>query len=63
VSAANKAKETYLLSGLINCGDCNGAMVGNRKFAGRNKTLYVTERSGNKKTKARMSKSALSMLM
>lgn len=41
-SAANKAKEIYLLSGLIYCGKCNGAMVGNRKTAGRNKTIYKT---------------------
>lgn len=51
--AANKAKETYLLSGLIYCGKCGGAMVGNRRYSGRNKDLYVTyECSTRKRTKA-----------
>lgn len=40
--AANKAKEIYLLSGLIFCGKCGGAMVGNRRYSGRNKSLYIT---------------------
>ena len=40
--AANSAKENYLLSGLILCGECGGSFAGNRKFAGRNKSLYVT---------------------
>ncbi len=48
-----KAKENYLLSGLIVCGEClkNGlshTMVGNRVFSGRNKRLYVTYRCSNK---------------
>lgn len=48
----NKAKEIYLLSGIIYCGKCGGAMVGNRRRAGRNKTLYVTyECSTRKRTK------------
>lgn len=38
--AANSAKETYLLSGLIFCGECNGGMYGQRKFSGRNKSKY-----------------------
>ena len=36
----NAAKEIYLLSGIIKCGKCGGAMTGTRKFAGRDKTLY-----------------------
>ena len=40
--ASYAAKEIYLLSGIIFCGKCGGAMVGNRRFAGRNKTLYCT---------------------
>ena len=49
---ANKAKEIYLLSGLISCGQCGGAMVGNRKTAGRNKDLYVSyECATRKRTK------------
>ena len=49
---ANSAKEIYLLSGLIYCGKCGGAMTGTRKFAGRNKSLYVSyECSTRKRTK------------
>lgn len=49
----NSAKETYLLSGLIYCGKCTGAMTGTRKHAGRNKELYVSyECSTRKRTKA-----------
>lgn len=48
-----RAKENYLLSGLVVCGECqkNGlshSMVGNRVFAGRNKRLYITYRCSNK---------------
>ena len=50
---AHKAKETYLLSGLIFCSKCGGAMVGNRRHSGRNKTLYAAyECSTRKRTKA-----------
>ncbi len=38
--AANSAKDSYLLSGLIFCGECNGGMYGQRKFSGRNKNKY-----------------------
>lgn len=49
---ANSAKEIYLLAGLIYCGKCNGAMTGTRKYAGRNKDLYVSyECSTRKRTK------------
>jgi site-specific DNA recombinase len=49
---ANSAKEIYLLSGLIYCGKCGGAMTGNRRHSGRNKSLYVTyECSTRKRTK------------
>ncbi|CAK4840645.1 unnamed protein product [Aphanomyces euteiches] len=43
-----KAKELYLLSGLIVCGEClknhgqDYAMMGNTKHSGRNKLKYVT---------------------
>lgn len=43
-----KAKENYLLSGLIFCGECGHAMQGNSRLCGRNKTRYVTYRCGNK---------------
>jgi site-specific DNA recombinase len=48
------AKEMYLLSGLIVCGECltncgkDYAMSGNRKFCGRNKLKYVSYRCGNR---------------
>ncbi|HEX9062222.1 MAG TPA: recombinase family protein [Clostridia bacterium] len=51
VRAANNAVEVYLLSGKIFCGECEGAYVGNRKFAGRNKTLQVTYRCSTRKSK------------
>jgi len=47
--AANKAKETYLLSGIIYCGKCGGSMVGNRKYAGRNRTLYLSYECSKRK--------------
>ncbi len=49
---ARSAKEIYLLSGLIYCGKCGGAMTGNRRRAGRNKDLYVSyECATRKRTK------------
>lgn len=51
VRAANNAVEVYLLSGKIFCGECECAYVGNRKFAGRNKTLQVTYRCSVRKNK------------
>jgi len=47
--AAYKAREIYLLSGIIYCGKCGGAMVGNRRHSGRNKTLYVTYECSTRK--------------
>lgn len=41
--AANKAKELYLLSGLIFCGECNKPMQGNRRKS-NNKPLYCSYR-------------------
>ncbi len=43
-----QARETYLLSGKIFCGECGQAFGGARKFSGRNKTLYVTYRCFNR---------------
>lgn len=42
---ANKAKELYLLTGLIFCGCCGSAMQGNRRGA-KNKPMYVSYRCG-----------------
>jgi site-specific DNA recombinase len=47
--AAAKAKEVYLLTGLIYCGKCNGVMVGNRAKQGRNKQIYAYYECNNKK--------------
>ena len=43
-----QAKESYLLAGKIFCGECGHAFGGARKFAGRNKRLYVTYRCVNR---------------
>ncbi|QNK57437.1 recombinase family protein [Paenibacillus sp. PAMC21692] len=49
-----RAKELYLLSGLIVCGEClknlgyEYAMIGNTKYSGRSKLKYVTYRCGNR---------------
>ena len=51
VRAAHNAKEVYLLSGKIFCGECGSAYLGNRKRSGRNKTLQVTYRCGGRKMK------------
>ena len=49
---AYSAKEIYLLSGLIYCSKCGGAMTGTRRRAGRNKDLYISyECSTRKRTK------------
>jgi site-specific DNA recombinase len=45
------AKEIYLLTSKIVCGECGGAFIGNRKKCGRSKSLYVTYRCVTRKTK------------
>jgi len=45
----NKAREVYLLSGKIYCGKCGGAMVGNRRRAGRNKDIYASYECSTRK--------------
>ena len=42
------AKEPYMLSGLIFCGECGAAFSGNRRVGGRNKTLCVSYRCGQR---------------
>lgn len=44
---ANKAKENYLLSGLVFCGDCSSGMHGNRRKP-KNKPMYVSYRCGSR---------------
>lgn len=46
-----KAKQQYLLSGLIVCGECGYAMQGNARVAGRNKERYISYRCGNRDRK------------
>lgn len=46
---ANTATTIYLLSGLVYCGKCGSSMTGNRRYSGRNKTLYETYECSNRK--------------
>jgi site-specific DNA recombinase len=48
-SGANSAKEIYLLTGLLKCGECGAPMIGNRKTAGRNKEVYHSYDCNNRK--------------
>lgn len=43
------AKESYLLSGKVFCRECGRAMVGNARYSGRSKLLYVTYRCPSRK--------------
>ena len=43
------AKESYLLSGKVFCRECGRSMVGNARYSGRNKLLYVTYRCPSRK--------------
>ena len=43
-----KAKEIYLLSGLIFCGECGHALQGNHRPACKNRPKYITYRCGNR---------------
>jgi len=43
------AKTVYLLSGIIYCGSCGGAMVGNKSKGGRNKDIYSYYECGTKR--------------
>ncbi|MBT3320172.1 MAG: recombinase family protein [Clostridia bacterium] len=48
MSDCSQAKERYLLTGKVYCGECGMKYGGARKFSGRNKTLYVTYRCYNR---------------
>jgi site-specific DNA recombinase len=39
-----KAREIYLLSGLVECGECGSSMYGNTRMCGRNKSNYSSYR-------------------
>lgn len=43
------AKHRYLLTGKVFCKECGKAMVGNARFCGRGKNLYITYRCPTKK--------------
>ena len=43
------AKENYLLSGKVFCKECGRSMVGNTRYSGRNKQLYITYRCPSKR--------------
>ncbi len=42
IRSCNNAKEVYLLSRKVICGECGRVYTGNRKNSGRKKTLHVT---------------------
>ncbi|MEO3111738.1 recombinase family protein [Turicibacter sanguinis] len=46
---ASKAKEVYLVSGLIECGQCGSAYHGSARIGGRNKQKYVSYRCSKRK--------------
>lgn len=43
-----KAKETYLLSSIVACGECGSGMYGNTRFAGRGKSKYSSYRCSDR---------------
>lgn len=45
----NKAKEYYVLSGMIYCGECGSCMQGNTRFCGRGKSKYSSYRCASRK--------------
>ncbi len=46
---ASKAKEVYLVSGLIECGECGSPYHGSARIGGRNKQKYVSYRCSKRK--------------
>ena len=50
-SGSFKAKETYLLSGLIFCGECGEAMHGNKHIDGRKRSNYSSYRCHGRENK------------
>lgn len=45
----HKAKEVYLLTGLVECGECRSAYHGSSRIGGRNKQKYVSYRCSKRK--------------
>ena len=54
-TATFKAKEFYLLSGIVTCGECGARMIGNTKNSGTRKVKHVTYRCGNRYSKHKCS--------
>ena len=46
---AAKAREVYLVSGLITCGECGSPYHGSSRYGGRNKQKYVSYRCSKRK--------------
>ena len=46
-----KAREVYLLSSLVVCGECGSTMYGNSRLCGRSKTKYVSYRCTDRANK------------
>jgi site-specific DNA recombinase len=44
----HKAKEIYLLSGLIECGECGSSVYCNKRYCGRGKSKYASYRCSNR---------------
>ena len=51
MSGQSKARHTYLLSGLLHCGKCDSAMVGNRLISKGKEYIYY-ECAGKKRTRS-----------
>lgn len=47
-SGSFKAREIYLLSGLVQCGSCGASMYGNTRMCGRNKSEYSSYRCSSR---------------
>ncbi len=54
IRTCNNAKEVYLLSRKVICGECGRVYTGNRKNSGRKKTLHVTYASYQEKEPERL---------
>ncbi|MCL2578700.1 MAG: recombinase family protein [Oscillospiraceae bacterium] len=51
-AGAAKAKQLYLLSGLVVCGECGAAMCGNSRRPAKDRDILITYRCSNRQNKA-----------
>ena len=51
-AGAAKAKQRYLLSGLVYCGECGAAMCGNSRKPAKDRDVLITYRCSNRHNKA-----------